>query len=46
MRAVEPRWFRIFIYITGACRLVNLRRLALPLRRTLGAMPHSQLLKV
>jgi hypothetical protein len=29
---VEPRWFRIFIYITGVCRLVNLRRLALSLR--------------
>ena len=25
---MEPRWYRIFIYITGACRLVNLPRLA------------------
>ena len=32
MRAVEPRWFRIFIYITGGRRLVNLRRLALSFR--------------
>ena len=33
---MEPRWFRIFIYITGACRLVNLRRLALSLRAAAG----------
>jgi hypothetical protein len=30
---VEPRWFRIFIYIAGACRLVNLRRLGIAASR-------------
>ena len=42
---MEPRWFRIFIYIAGACRLVNLRRLPLSLReasrRQLHVMPAS-----
>jgi len=33
---VEPRWYRIFIYITGACRVVNLPRLALSLREAAG----------
>ena len=33
---MELRWFRIFIYITGACRLVNLRRLALSLCEAAG----------